>query len=189
MIGGFSLARVVAMLGKEFIQMRRDRLTLGMLIGIPLMQLFLFGYAINTEVKHLPTIVFDQSLQQDSRDLLTALTASEYFDIQYVARSFQEVNAAVDDGFDAFMVPKVVPSDADDSKLGFEVRWNGYAKLAGSDKIVEIDTTSPADGEVIYTLNEWSKQDPENKHVRYAEFDLAMWRLHQELVQRGHVAP
>ena len=63
------MRRLWALLVKEFIQMRRDRLTLGMMIGLPIIQLILFGFAINTEVKHLPTIVFDQSLGQDSRDL------------------------------------------------------------------------------------------------------------------------
>ena len=57
MTGRFSLSRIFAMLGKEFIQMRRDRLTLGMLVGIPLMQLFLFGYAINMVPRHLATVV------------------------------------------------------------------------------------------------------------------------------------
>ena len=49
------------MLWKEFIQMRRDRFTLGMMIGIPAIQLALFGYAIQTEVRHLPTVVLDES--------------------------------------------------------------------------------------------------------------------------------
>ena len=52
-----SLSRIFAILGKEFIQMRRDRLTFGMMVGIPLMQLFLFGYAINTDPRHLPTLM------------------------------------------------------------------------------------------------------------------------------------
>ena len=52
-----SFARIRALLLKEFIQMRRDRLTLAMIVGIPIMQLFLFGFAINADPKHLPTIV------------------------------------------------------------------------------------------------------------------------------------
>jgi len=92
------MKRLRALLIKEFIQMRRDRLTLAMMLAMPIIQLLLFGYAINTDVKHLPTIVFDQSLQQDSRDLLSSLSASEYFDIKYVAKNFQEVNDMVDSG-------------------------------------------------------------------------------------------
>ncbi len=92
------MRRLKALLIKEFLQMRRDRLTLIMMLGLPVIQLVLFGFAINTDVKHLPTIVFDQSLQQDSRDLLSSLEASGYFDIKYLAKSHQEVNSAVDAG-------------------------------------------------------------------------------------------
>lgn len=92
------MRRLWALLTKEFIQMRRDRLTFGMMVMLPIIQLLLFGFAINTDVKHLSTIVFDQSLQQDSRDLLSALTASEYFDIKYTANSFQEVTDAIEQG-------------------------------------------------------------------------------------------
>jgi len=107
------MRRLKALLVKEFIQMRRDRLTFGMMIVLPIIQLLLFGFAINTDVKHLPTIVFDQSLQQDSRDLLSSLTASEYFDIKYVATSFQEVNTAVDSG--EAKVGIIIPPDFSDN--------------------------------------------------------------------------
>mgnify|MGYP000691634391 CR=1 FL=1 len=53
----FSFSRFLAILAKEFIQMRRDRITFGMMMGVPLMQLLLFGYAINTTPRHLPTAV------------------------------------------------------------------------------------------------------------------------------------
>ncbi len=69
------------MLRKEFIQMRRDRLTLGMMIGIPAIQLALFGFAIRTEVRHLPTVVLDQSQSSDSRRLVAMLVNSSYFDV------------------------------------------------------------------------------------------------------------
>ncbi|MDF2501554.1 MAG: ybhS [Anaerosporomusa subterranea] len=92
------MRRLWALLTKEFIQMRRDRLTFGMMVMLPIIQLLLFGFAINTDVKHLSTIVFDQSLQQDSRDLLGALTASEYFDIKYAAKDFQEVTDSIERG-------------------------------------------------------------------------------------------
>ena len=52
---GFSPARFWAIVVKEFVQMRRDRLTFGMMVGIPLLQLILFGFAINSDPKHLPT--------------------------------------------------------------------------------------------------------------------------------------
>ncbi|WP_346355524.1 ABC transporter permease [Azotosporobacter soli] len=92
------MIRLRALLLKEFIQMGRDRLTFGMLVGIPIFQLLMFGFAINTDVKHLPTIVFDQSLQQEGRDILSAFESSQYFDIQATAANYQDVTAAVESG-------------------------------------------------------------------------------------------
>ncbi len=103
------MRRLRALLIKEFIQMRRDRLTFAMMIGLPIVQLLVFGFAINTDVKHLPTAVYDQSMQQDSRDFLAALTASEYFDITEVAKSHEEINAAVESG--RTKVGVVIPPD------------------------------------------------------------------------------
>lgn len=107
------MRRLRALLLKEFIQMRRDRLTFAMMIGLPIIQLLVFGFAINTDVKHLPTIVFDQSLQQEGRDFLAALTASEYFDIKYVAKNYQEVNNSIDSG--KTKVGVIIPPDFSDN--------------------------------------------------------------------------
>jgi ABC-2 type transport system permease protein len=74
------------MLWKEFIQMRRDRLTLGMMLGIPAIQLAMFGYAIQTEVRHLPTVVLDESRSAESLALVDQLRNTGNFDIVgYVA--------------------------------------------------------------------------------------------------------
>ena len=56
-MNGFSLARVMAVLTKEFVQLRRDRITYAMILAIPVVQLMLFGYAINSDPRHLPTAV------------------------------------------------------------------------------------------------------------------------------------
>ena len=69
------------MLRKEFIQMRRDRLTLGMMVGIPAVQLVLFGFAIRTEVRHLPTVVLDESRTSESRAFVAVLQNTRNFDI------------------------------------------------------------------------------------------------------------
>jgi ABC-2 type transport system permease protein len=78
---GFSLARFWAMVVKEFIQMRRDRVTFGMMVGIPLMQLILFGFAINSDPKHLPTAVLLADHGPQGRTLLHAIQNSSYFDL------------------------------------------------------------------------------------------------------------
>lgn len=103
------MMRLKALLIKEFIQMKRDRLTFGMMIVLPVIQLLLFGFAINTDVKHLSTIVYDQSLQQEGRDLLASFTASEYFDIKYIAGNYQEVNDSISKG--KTKVGIVIPPD------------------------------------------------------------------------------
>lgn len=92
------MRRLRALLIKEFIQMGRDRLTFGMMVVLPVIQLLVFGFAINTDVKHLPTVVFDQSLQQDGRNFISSLTASEYFDVKYAAASFEQVNQHIESG-------------------------------------------------------------------------------------------
>jgi ABC-2 type transport system permease protein len=78
----FSPARFWAIVVKEFIQMRRDRLTFGMMVGIPLLQLVLFGYAINSDPKHLPAGVVLADNGPFGRSLLQAVRTSGYFDLR-----------------------------------------------------------------------------------------------------------
>ncbi|MEI8394223.1 MAG: ABC transporter permease [Rhodospirillaceae bacterium] len=75
----FSRARCVAMMVKEFIQMRRDRMTFAMMVGVPVMQLMLFGFAINSDPKHLPTALHIAEPSPFARDLVEALANSGYF--------------------------------------------------------------------------------------------------------------
>jgi ABC-2 type transport system permease protein len=77
----FSWSRIVAVMVKEFIQMRRDRLTFAMIIGVPIVQLVLFGYAINNDPKRLPTAMVLGDNGPVSRAILTAMQNSNYFDI------------------------------------------------------------------------------------------------------------
>jgi ABC transporter DrrB family efflux protein len=78
---GFSFARLFAMLQKEWVQMRRDRATVGLTVMLPLIQLFLFGYAINTNPRHLPTGVIAAEHSTYERTLISALQNTRYFDI------------------------------------------------------------------------------------------------------------
>jgi ABC-2 type transport system permease protein len=66
---------------KELRQLRRDRLTLAMTVMLPLLQLLLFGYAINTDVRHMPTVVYDQDHSAQSRDIVRSLEATGFYDI------------------------------------------------------------------------------------------------------------
>ncbi|MCP5517864.1 MAG: ABC transporter permease [Verrucomicrobiales bacterium] len=87
----FRFRRFWAIVAKEFIQMRRDRLTFGMMVGIPLLQLTLFGYAINADPKHLPTAVFCADPGTFGRTLTVGLRNSDYFDVRREAASEAEV--------------------------------------------------------------------------------------------------
>ena len=89
----FNLRRFWAIVVKEFIQMRRDRLTFGMMVGIPLLQLILFGFAINMNPKHLPTAVFAADNSVFARALVWALRNSDYFSLVRVAESEAEIQS------------------------------------------------------------------------------------------------
>jgi ABC-2 type transport system permease protein len=76
----FSIARAYAIAIKEFVQMRRDRLTFAMIVGIPLAQVLLFGFAINTDPKHLPAAIVDYDRTDITRSIASALANTRYFD-------------------------------------------------------------------------------------------------------------
>lgn len=92
----FSLRRLGAMVRKEFIQILRDKLTLGMIIGIPMMQLTLFGFAINTNPRHLSTTVITQDHSPEVRTLLSALQNSRYFHLKYPNITFTHAQKLMD---------------------------------------------------------------------------------------------
>jgi ABC-2 type transport system permease protein len=90
--------RLLALTWKEFMQLKRDRLTLRMIILVPLMQTLIFGFAINYDVKHLPTVVLDESRSYDSRELVAKMTASGYFEIVGAVDSFDALRRVIDGG-------------------------------------------------------------------------------------------
>jgi ABC-2 type transport system permease protein len=87
-----SWPRIVAVMIKEFIQMRRDRLTFAMIIGVPIIQLVLFGYAINTDPRQLPTAVVSADNSEIARSIVATMRTSNYFEI--IGSSIDEAAAA-----------------------------------------------------------------------------------------------
>lgn len=87
----FSFPRLSAVIAKEFIQMRRDKATLGMIIGIPLLQLILFGFAINTNPRYLPTAIVNPDYSNFSRRILSGMENSTYF--HFISPSSTEFEA------------------------------------------------------------------------------------------------
>ncbi|HEY8592857.1 MAG TPA: ABC transporter permease [Sphingomicrobium sp.] len=106
---GLSLSRILAVLTKEFRQLSRDRLTAGMIFGIPLIQLLLFGYAINTDPKHLPTAVLAQDQGEYPRSIIASMQNSGYFDIERSANTPRELNRMIERGEVLFAV--TIPGD------------------------------------------------------------------------------
>lgn len=90
------MRRLIALTIKEFRQLSRDHLTLRMIVMVPLMQMLIFGYAINFEVKHLKTVVLDESRSYESRDLIAKMVASQYFDVVGSVASYGELQHALD---------------------------------------------------------------------------------------------
>jgi ABC-2 type transport system permease protein len=84
-MNGFSINRLFALLRKEWIQVRRDAMTLRMIIAIPIMQLFLFGYAINSDPKNLPTGLLTTDHSKYERTIVAGLKNSGYYDIRPLA--------------------------------------------------------------------------------------------------------
>ena len=105
----FNFHRFLAVVIKEFIQMRRDRMTFGMMVGVPLMQLMLFGFAINSNPKHLPTAVYAADNSPFARTIVWSLRNSSYFDITREAHSEAEIKTLLAENKVQFAV--TVPVD------------------------------------------------------------------------------
>ncbi len=92
------MGRFFAVVLKEFIQMRRDRLTFAMVVGIPIMQLVLFGFAINSDPRHLPTAVLVQDPGLIARSLVQAMRTSDYFAFDQEVATEEEAQALIERG-------------------------------------------------------------------------------------------
>ena len=131
-LDGFSLSRWIGIVVKEFIQLKRDRLTFGMIIGIPVLQLILFGFAINSDPKHLPAAILAQDNSEYSRTLVSALQNSGYFRITKQISTEEQAGRLLELGKVQFVI--TIPA-------GFE-----RALVRGERPVllVEADATDPA---------------------------------------------
>jgi ABC-2 type transport system permease protein len=128
----FSFARLRALLAKETIQMRRDRLTFAMMLGIPLLQLVLFGFAINTDPKELPAALVAPTQDRFTRAMVSALELTGYYRFIAPAATATEAEEMIARGDVAFVV--TVPSD-----FGRRIERNDRATL-----LIEADATDPS---------------------------------------------
>jgi ABC-2 type transport system permease protein len=90
-----ALGRLRALGVKELLQLRRDRLTLAMMVALPAVQLLLFGFAIDTDVRHVPAVVLDQDHSTGSRDFVVRLQSTGFYDVRGEVRSYAEIGRAL----------------------------------------------------------------------------------------------
>ena len=106
---GAALRRLRAVAVKEIRQLARDRVTFGMIVGVPMMQILLFGYAINFDVRNLATVVHDQANSSMSREFLSQLRATQVINVRYVTNSATELDRLMREGRASMGV--VIPHD------------------------------------------------------------------------------
>ncbi len=139
----FSVKRFMAITGKEFIQMRRDRLTFAMMIGIPIIQLILFGYAINSDPRHLPLAILSGDNTQYSRAIVSGMQTSTYFDVDRFINSRAEANRLLELGEVQFVL--TIPG-----QFGQKIERGERPTL-----LLEADATDPmATGNAVNSMKE-----------------------------------
>ncbi len=139
----FSWTRWISIVIKEFIQLKRDRLTFGMIVGIPVIQVLLFGFAINSDPKSLPTALLSLDNGRYTRTIVSALANTGYFRFEHEATSMAEADELIERGKVQFVV--IIPA-------GFE------RALVRGDRptlLIEADATDPsATGNALASVNQ-----------------------------------
>lgn len=109
----FNLKRIMAIIRKEFAQIKRDKRTIAIIIMMPIMELLLFGYAASTSVDHIPTVILNHDIGIESQALLDDLTHSQFFDFVYFAGNMEEVQEQIDGGYAraGFVIPAEYSED------------------------------------------------------------------------------
>jgi ABC-2 type transport system permease protein len=128
----FSLRRLMAIITKEAIQMRRDRITFAMMLGVPLMQLVLFGFAINNDPKGLPAALVTTSQDHYTRAMVSAMENTGYYRFDHVVASAEEADRLIKSGAVSFVV--TVPSD-----FARRVQRGDHPQI-----LIEADATDPS---------------------------------------------
>jgi ABC-2 type transport system permease protein len=150
--------RLISLIRKEFIQIFRDPRTLIMILGIPIMQLLLMGYAATNDVRNVALVVFDQDRSPAARRLLDAYRAADYFLIAYDVQSEEELQELIDAG--KARAGLIIPPD-----YGTKVSGNGTAQVA-----FVLDGSDPSVGSTALSAAQLIAQEYSTKilHLRLA---------------------
>lgn len=111
-----NFGRLWAIIRKELIQVRRDRITLALVVGIPVIELLMFGYALNAVTDHIATVVFDESGTASSRSFISSFDNTGYFTVRRWAATREEAMRAIDNG--EAKVALIIPPDFGNDILG-----------------------------------------------------------------------
>jgi ABC-2 type transport system permease protein len=180
-------SRFLAILIKEFRQVRRDRLTFAMMVAVPILQLILFGYAINTDPKHLPMAVVSADESEFSRSFVAGLENSQYFRVTERPHSEAEANRLLDQGDVQFVL--VIPANFSRQLL----RGEHPAMLLAADA-----TDPSASGNALAALNTIGRQAMARELIGAAAmpqaadtpFDLRVQRRYNpESLSRYNIVP
>jgi len=90
--------RIISIILKEFIQLRRDRRTVAMIVVIPIIQMSLFGYALSTDIKNVSLVVWDASNTAESRELIESFDQTEFFSVNFYATDYDDITERIESG-------------------------------------------------------------------------------------------
>jgi ABC-2 type transport system permease protein len=158
-----SFRRLGSIVLKELRQLRRDRLTFAMIVGIPIMQLVLFGYAINLDVRNLDAAVLDEAGTARARELIAALAATEVLDLRRRASTTQELDALLRTG--RISAALVVPPDFE-ARLERRDRPALQIVVDGSDQVIQAAARQLASFPV-YGDEGWTRNVPPVEVVNF----------------------
>ena len=128
------LSRLLAIVVKELRQLRRDRLTFGMILGIPTMQLLLFGFAINMDIRHIDAAIVDQARTATSREIIASLEATELLALRPPVRTPEELQVLIRQG--RINLGIVIPADLE-RRLAMQDRPAIQVMVDGSEQTVQ----------------------------------------------------
>jgi ABC-2 type transport system permease protein len=183
----FSPGRLKALLFKEFIQMRRDRVTFAMMLGVPLMLLVLFGFAINNDPKGLPAALLAMSNDAYTRAMVSALENTNYYRFDHIAKTQAEADLLMERGDVSFVV--TIPAD-----FGRRVERGDHPQI-----LIEADATDPSvasgaistlgtiAGQALLRARAMQEQEAGNTA---SQFDVVVHRLYNpEGISQYNIVP
>lgn len=152
--------RILSVTIKEFLQLRRDRRTIAMIVILPLIQLILFGYALTSDIKNIPLAVWDNSQSAESRELIQSFTSQDLFSLRYYASSYQDIYSLIDSN-SAKAVLVIPPDYSTNLRRGetatVQFMIDGSDSLVGTQALSEASLITQAKGATLVSQSRGAK--------------------------------